>query len=43
MVAGMFLYQLVDKTWLQPSASAPQREPRVVTATTPAFQGPQDA
>jgi uncharacterized protein len=43
MVAGMFLYQLVDKTWLQPSAPAPQRQPRVVTATTPAFQGPQDA
>jgi|SoiMethySBSTD1v2_1073268.scaffolds.fasta_scaffold401585_2 uncharacterized membrane protein YedE/YeeE len=43
MVAGMFLYQLVDKIWLQPSAPAPQREPRVVTATTPAFQGPQDA
>jgi len=43
MIAGMFLYQLVDKTWLQPSPTAAHREPSVITQTTPAFQGPQDA
>lgn len=43
MIAGMFLYQFVDKTWLQPSSPTPQREPRVVTSSTPAFEGPQDA
>ena len=43
MVAGMFLYQLVDKIWLHPSSPSSQKEPRVVTSTAPAFEGPQDA
>lgn len=43
MVAGMALYQFVDKTWLQPSSPTPQKDSRIVTPTTAAFQGPQDA
>lgn len=43
MVAGMFLYQFVDKIWPQPSSSTLQREPRMVPPTTPAFERPQDA
>ncbi len=43
MVAGMFVYQVIDKTWLQPSPTSPQRTSPRVSSTTPAFEGPQDA
>jgi uncharacterized protein len=43
MIAGMFLYQLVDKTWLQHSPTTPQRGSHVVSSTAPVFEGPQDA
>ena len=43
MLAGMLLYRLVDKTEVQPSRTLSQRDPHVVTPTTPVFQGRQDA
>jgi uncharacterized membrane protein YedE/YeeE len=43
MVVGMLLYQVVDKTWLQPSSALPRHKSRVASSTPPAFQGPQDA
>lgn len=41
MVVGMFLYKLVNKTWLHPSSTPPQRQSHVVSSTTPAVEGPQ--
>lgn len=43
MIVGMLLYQVVDKTWLQPSSVPSQSKSHIVSSTTPAFQGPQDA
>ncbi len=43
MLAGMFLYKLINTTWTQPSPTYSQRDPQVVVPSTPAFQGPQDA
>ncbi len=43
MVAGMFLYQFVDKTWPQPSSTQSRAEPHTRTPGTPAFEGPQGA
>jgi len=43
MLIGMVLHRFVDKTWLHPSSTSPQRTSRVVSSTTPAFEGSQDA
>lgn len=43
MIAGMLLYQVIDKTWLQPSPTLSQGKSHIISSTTPAFEGPQDA
>jgi uncharacterized protein len=43
MLAGMFLFKLLDTQWLQPSATLSQQDKRLVVPTTPVLQGPQDA
>ena len=43
MLAGMFLFKLVDSQWLQPSPTASQTDKRVVVPTMPVLHGPQDA
>jgi hypothetical protein len=43
MIAGMWLYRVVDKALSQPAASPPAKGPRVIHPATPAFPGPQDA
>jgi len=43
MVAGMFLYRLVDKTWPRSPSTHSHAEPRTLPPATPASEGPQDA
>jgi len=42
MIAGMYLYKLVDNIRSQ-RTSAPMQESRLATPTTPAFHSPQDS
>ncbi|MGE0822266.1 MAG: DUF6691 family protein [Candidatus Binatia bacterium] len=43
MIAGMYLYTLAEKGWVQRTPAPVQNKRTPLPSSTPAFQGPQDA
>jgi len=43
MLAGMFLYKLVDRARAPPISPSSRHELQIASSTTPAFENPQDA